>query len=78
MSLAGSVLRFRHLLNDTGDEALPHTRKGSTMPKYTMHAEFPSYVAMDVHSRSIVMRGIDLTTGETRSCRVNLNLSKFR
>ena len=40
------------------------------MPKYTMHAEFPSYVAMDVHSRSIVMRGIDLTTGETRSRRV--------
>lgn len=70
MSLAGSVLRFKHLLNDAGGEALPHTRKGSTMPEYTMRTEFPSYVAMDVHSRSIVMRGIDLTTGETRSRRV--------
>ena len=40
------------------------------MPEYTMHADYPSYVSMDVHSRSIVMRGLNLETGETRSRRI--------
>ena len=41
------------------------------MPEYTMHADYPSYVSMDVHSRSIVLKGLNLETGETRSRRVS-------
>lgn len=40
------------------------------MPEYTMHADYPAYVSIDVHSRSIVMRGLNLETGETRSRRI--------
>lgn len=40
------------------------------MPEYTMHADYPSYVSMDVHSRSIAMRGLNLETGEARSRRI--------
>ena len=41
------------------------------MPEFTMHADYPSYVSMDVHSRSIVLKGLNLETGETRSRRVS-------
>lgn len=39
------------------------------MPQYTMHSEYASYVAMDVHSRSITVAALDIASGETRKKR---------
>lgn len=39
------------------------------MPKYTMNSDYASYVAMDVHSRSVTVRALDLATSETRTKR---------
>lgn len=42
-------------------------RRGPVMPKYTMHSDYASYVALDVHSRSTTACAICLETAETRT-----------
>ena len=39
------------------------------MPKYIMHSDYASYVALDVHSRSVTAHAICLETAETRTRR---------
>ena len=39
------------------------------MTQYTMHSEYASYVAMDVHSRSITAHAVNLVTSEVRTRR---------
>ena len=39
------------------------------MSQYIMHSEYASYVAMDVHSRSITAHAVNLKTSEVRTKR---------
>jgi transposase len=36
------------------------------MQQYTMQSKYASYIAIDQHARSVTMRGLDLTTGESK------------
>lgn len=65
-------LAFRHNGNadkPTVREAVPQTWKGSTMAKYTIESEHCSTFGMDVHARTTTVKGLDRSTGETKTKR---------